>query len=99
LTDFFVDTNEKEKKEKLILTAFPNPSSSENLNLRINLKKPTIGNITLINTIGQAVSNQITYLNAGLNTLKLKTENISPGIYFLHFHCEQGEGTIKVLIR
>ena len=99
VTNFFVDTKEKENKESLKLTVFPNPSTPDNLNLLVRLKKPAHGEISLINTIGQIASTQTFDLGSGLNNLKLKLGNVSPGIYFLSFSCDQGEGTVKVLIR
>jgi hypothetical protein len=82
------------------MTVFPNPvSSGSEISVSFNLNKVSDVRISLYNLTGEKVAS-VSYANilAGVNQASIKTENISSGLYMLHFETDTESQAVRVLI-
>ncbi len=65
------------------LTAYPNPTNGQALNVSLELAAAQETTFDLVNTLGQRVSSNTRNLRAGSNQLQLPTTGVAGGIYQL----------------
>ena len=65
------------------LSAYPNPTNGQALNVSLELEKAQEATFDLVNALGQRVSTATRSLRAGSNQLQLPTTGISGGLYQL----------------
>ena len=65
------------------LSAYPNPTNGQALNVSLELAKAQETTFDLVNALGQRVSSATRSLRAGSNQLQLPTAGVSGGIYQL----------------
>ena len=85
----------KNVKDKAVV--YPNPSSSETT-IQLNLLEPSDVIITSINPLGQGIYKEKTNCNAGLNNIKIDTEQYPSGIYTLIISTKNGVITKKLTV-
>lgn len=85
----------KNVKDKVVV--YPNPSSSETT-IQLNLLEPSDVIITSINPLGQGIYKEKTNCNAGLNNIKIDTEQYPSGIYTLIISTKNGVITKKLTV-
>lgn len=88
LMNVVVGVNENGQKE--VVSVYPNPASDY---LQIG-STGEITNVRIINTIGQVVYNQ----NVGLNKVRVSTDMLPNGVYFVNIETVNGITTQKVII-
>jgi|GEM_PF-3528766 len=86
-----------ENSDKLELDLYPNPTNGLST-LEINAIKPTDIYIDITNEIGQIISTQKDRLISGTNSIRLNTEQLSSGIYFIKVR-EKGKLYVRKLIK
>lgn len=79
-----------ENGQKEVISLYPNPASDY---LQIG-STGEITNVRIINTIGQVVYNQ----NVGLNKVRVSTDMLPKGVYFVNIETVSGTTTQKVII-
>lgn len=65
------------------LTAYPNPTNGQALNVSLDLAAAQQTTFDLVNTMGQRVSSSTRSLRAGTNQLQVPTSGVASGIYQL----------------
>lgn len=65
------------------LSAYPNPTNGQALNVSLELDKAQDATFDLVNSLGQRVSTATRSLRAGSNQLQLPTAGVSGGLYQL----------------
>ncbi len=104
--DCFIDTmaiigynNIAEITDFSLFEVYPNPCNSE-LNLSLNAYDNTSVDIEIINIKGEVFYYKNVLLNKiGINELKINTDNISSGIYFLKINSENNYIVQKIVIK
>ncbi|NOY49351.1 MAG: T9SS type A sorting domain-containing protein, partial [Chlorobi bacterium] len=79
-----------ENGEKQYISVYPNPASDY---IQVG-SNGEISNVTIVNTVGQVVFNQ----NVGVNTLRVSTESLPNGVYFVNIKTATGTTTQKIVI-
>jgi len=79
-----------ENGQKEVISVYPNPASDY---LQIG-STGEITNVRIVNTIGQVVYNQ----NVGLNKVRVSTDMLPNGVYFVNIETVNGTTTQKVII-
>jgi hypothetical protein len=79
-----------ENGEKEYVSVYPNPASDY---IQVG-SNGEISNVTIVNTVGQVVYNQ----NVGVNTLRVSTESLPNGVYFINIKTAAGTTTQKIVI-
>ena len=70
------------ERANLITSVYPNPAQNQ-VNIDLNMEQTEDVQISIINTLGQTiVTNNYSNLS-GVNTLSMKLDNLSDGIYFV----------------
>ena len=78
-------------------SAYPNPFNS-NIKLTVSTTKNTNASISIINTAGQRLANQLVQLQTGQNIVVLQNLNsLEPGIYIVELVTEDGKNYQKVV--
>ena len=81
-----------------ILSVYPNPVNRDT-KIKLSLSKKQQINIDLFNIKGQIISNLYSGLgNQGRNEISFNMANLSSGIYFLKFNCDNKKPMIKKII-
>lgn len=102
-SNFQTSTREvvQEDNKRLNTKIYPNPASADD-EVRVELSSNAKVNaeVTLYNTIGKQVKNLGTHniQNKGTNTLRMNTQDLEPGVYFLNVRTSQGQTTRKISI-
>lgn len=90
--------NVTEKNNDKSITIFPNPTNQNYTTLSVDLENNAIVSITLFNNLSQHVKEIFKgELPQGKNQLKVKTSNLSKGLYFVNISVD-GEVITKKLI-
>lgn len=85
-------------QEANAISIYPNPADQEAV-LTIHLNEATQVNITVYDVTGTAVLSVFSgQLNVGLNTLKINTDNITSGVYFVAVRCSNTIQTSKLIV-
>lgn len=85
----------KNGKDKAIV--YPNPSSSETT-IQLNLHESSDVILTSLNPLGQCIYKETANYNAGLNSIKIDTEQYPSGIYTLIISTINGVITKKLTV-
>lgn len=85
----------KNVKDKAIV--YPNPSSSETT-IQLNLHESSSVILTSLNPLGQCIYKEAANYNAGLNNIKIDTEQYPSGIYTLIIRTKNGVITKKLTV-
>ncbi len=85
----------KNVKDKVVV--YPNPSNSETT-IQLNLLESSEVILTSINPLGQCVYKEMANYNAGLNSIKIDTEQYPSGIYTLIISTKNGVITKKLTV-
>ena len=80
------------------LAVYPNPITNGNAVLAVELKNAQSATIKITDVMGREVSSQVADLKAGENQVKLNTENLTSGNYFINFISEQGNTVTKFTV-
>ena len=81
LSSFTLGMDADERAE-LITAIYPNPANDQ-VNINLNMKQSENVNITIFNYLGQEVTNTNYGSMNGVNTLNIKLNNLSSGMYFV----------------
>jgi len=94
------NTGIEDQKQTQISTAYPNPAATNStVHVELDLDKPQRVSLSLYNTLGQPVKELGSRnLNVGKQTLKLSTDNLDPGVYFLNVQSDDHEETTRISI-
>lgn len=79
------------------VSVYPNPAN-EQVNLNINMAQSNSVNITMFNTIGQAVLVENRDLASGNNLVQLNTSSLPAGVYFVNVTAAGSTSTSKIVI-
>ena len=85
----------------LVANTYPNPAENgDQIRVSLGSKVSVEADVRLYNTIGKAVENYGTYqIRGGQNTsLRINTDDLQPGIYFLNVETPKGRTTEKISI-
>jgi hypothetical protein len=80
-----------------VSAVYPNPVSSSAF-LNVTAAKDIQTEITIVNALGSVVSSSSTELTKGKNTVKLPTENLNAGVYFVSLSNGSTIITRKIMI-
>jgi Secretion system C-terminal sorting domain len=85
--------------ENINLTLFPNPVNKDFTTLTFDLKNNANVNVTILNNLGQNVKEIFNgELQEGQNNLRVKTSNLSKGLYFVNISVNNKILTKKLII-
>lgn len=76
---------------------FPNPTSGQ-LNVTMDLPKATVVNMTVVNVLGEVVSQQANGFGAGAQQVTMDLSGLAQGSYFLNIIADGMTATRKVTI-
>lgn len=76
--------------EKGKLNVYPNPATST-LNLDLNIKNGSKGNITIIDALGKTVYTNVMALNSGNNFKSINISSLKQGLYFVKILTEDDQ--------
>ena len=88
-----------ELNENVAVSVFPNPVNTDFTTLTFDLEEKATVNVVVFNNLGQNV--ELIYngeLKKGENNLKVKTSNLSKGLYFLNISIDNKTITKKLII-
>ena len=89
----------EEFNENIDISVFPNPVNKQFTTLSFNLEEKVNVNIALFNNLGQNVKEVFNgSLQKGNNNLKIKTSNLSKGLYFININIENKTITKKLIV-
>ena len=80
------------------INLYPNPASN-NVNLAVNAMHAAKANVTIYNTVGQAITTLDKNLVAGNNSIKLDIANYTTGIYFVSIVVEGKTFNQKLIVK
>ena len=84
-------------ENKLQLISYPNPFSNE-VSVNFTIDKANSATLEVFDIIGAKVyESEEQKLNAGLNNLSIRTDNLSKGIYFIRVNAKDTQGWVKVI--
>ncbi|MES2689490.1 MAG: M6 family metalloprotease domain-containing protein [Bacteroidota bacterium] len=84
-------------ENKLQLTGYPNPFSNE-VSVSFSIDKPDAATLEVFDMVGAKVYEaRDQQLNAGLNSLSIKTDHFSNGIYFIRVNAKDTQGWVKIV--
>lgn len=75
---------------------YPNPAQNE-ATIRIITSKAGESTITMLNALGQMVSQKVVTVEAGSNTVDFDTKNLASGLYHVVIADKAGNSTVKKL--
>jgi hypothetical protein len=93
-------TNTNNIQEQAAFTSvklYPDPASNE-INLEISFDKTESVTIKIYNNLGEQIVSENKKLNTGANKVKLNTEDLTNGIYFISLTSSKESITQKVII-
>jgi hypothetical protein len=79
-------------------STYPNPAKGI-VNVNLELTHASNINITITNTLGEAVMTENRSLNEGSNLVQLNTSSLSAGVYFVSVSSENSKSTSKIVIQ
>lgn len=79
------------------VSVYPNPASNA-ANINIEMAQNENLNVAVMNALGQVVYTDALSLEAGVNTVKLNTENWTSGLYSINITSAKGSTTHKLTI-
>ena len=85
-----------EQPELEISQALPNPANA-NTGFEIYMPNAEELNLRVVNTLGQVVMQETSFLNQGNNSVNLDLRNLNMGIYYVHFTINE-ESTIRKVV-
>lgn len=88
----------KNNKDVSSFEIFPNPAS-ENAFVKINATKAFEAKMTLYNSLGAVISEKPANISEGKNTIDLKIETLSPGLYFVNVKTTEASVTKRMIIK
>lgn len=89
----------EEVNTNIDITIFPNPANKNFTTLTFDLEEKATVNIAIFNTLGQNVKAIFNgELKKGQNKLKVKTSNLSQGLYFVNINIGNKTITKKLII-
>jgi len=92
-------TSIEEKASEINVELFPNPSNNGLTTLSFELENSTAVTIEILNAVGQSVKQLFSgNLAQGENNLKIKTSDLSKGLYFVNINIDNKITTTKLLI-
>jgi hypothetical protein len=89
----------EEINENIDILIFPNPANKNFTTLTFDLENKASVNVSIFNNLGQRVKEVFNgKLQKGENKLKVKTSNLSKGLYFININIDNKTITKKLLI-
>jgi|GEM_PF-2215118 len=83
-------------QRELDFSVYPNPAIGK-LTLNLNARQAQKADVRLVNVFGQPVITRQVYLVEGNNSVRLLTEKISPGVYFIYVVRDGSEQVQRVV--
>jgi len=95
----FIDTTITQNKNEgmEIINIFPNPAS-HSTNLTINSNINTFVNVGLYDVVGRLLCNNNYFLQKGIETIHLSTDNLIPGFYIVFIKTENRQFSKKLIV-
>lgn len=86
-------------KTKINYSVFPNPTNKSYTTLSFNLGESSFVKVELTNNLGQNVAGIFNgNMQQGATSLKIKTSNLSKGLYFININVDNRISTKKLII-